>query len=229
VTTHLIISPLSVPSTFRVEPLFEDVFLCVLGRKLKHRKASLTMNEYLSFRHIAVETQPSQQSLIDRPLGEAGLQRRLAVHLPYLFAAIRMPETTDLALTMPARIAEPVTALHDLVSLKAPKEIPSIRYSMVWHPRFESDPLHMWLRETVRQIFVLPLASRLVLAWRLLFTNPQSPFRECENEGPRYSPHVQERKRMTPVIGFVSVTFSRAWMRHSLSRSVTTARINVST
>jgi hypothetical protein len=24
---------------------------------------------------------------------------------------------------------------------------------MVWHPRFESDPLHMWLRETVRQIF----------------------------------------------------------------------------
>ena len=25
--------------------------------------------------------------------------------------------------------------------------------SMVWHPRFVSDPLHMWLRETLRQIF----------------------------------------------------------------------------
>ena len=153
VTTHLILSPLSVPSTFRVEPLFEDVFACVLGRKLKHRKASLTMKDYLSFRHISVETQPNQQSLIDRPLGEAGFQRRLAVRLPYLLAAIRMLETTDLALTMPARIAAPVAELHDLVSLKTPKEIPPIRYSMVWHPRFESDPLHMWLRETVRQIF----------------------------------------------------------------------------
>jgi DNA-binding transcriptional LysR family regulator len=54
---------------------------------------------------------------------------------------------------MPARIAGPVAELHNLVRLKTPKEIPPIRYSMVWHPRFESDPLHMWLRETVRQIF----------------------------------------------------------------------------
>ena len=153
VTTHLILSPLSGPSTFRVEPLFEDVFVCVLGRKLKHRKASLTMTEYLSFRHISVETQPNQQSLIDRPLGEAGFQRRIAVQLPYILAAIRMLETTDLALTLPARIAGPLSALHDLVALKAPKEIPPIRYAMVSHPRFESDPLHMWLRETVRHLF----------------------------------------------------------------------------
>jgi hypothetical protein len=81
------------------------------------------MKDYLSFRHISVETQSNQQSLIDRPLGEAGLQRGLAVHLPYVLAAIRMLETTDLALTMPARIAESMAALHDLVSLKAPKEI----------------------------------------------------------------------------------------------------------
>jgi LysR family transcriptional regulator, nod-box dependent transcriptional activator len=153
VTTHLILSPLSAPSTFRSEPLFDDVFLCVLGRKLKHSRASLTMKDYLSFRHISVELQPNLQSLIDRPLGEAGLQRRLAVHVPYFLAALRMLETTDLALTIPARLAEPMAALHNLKRLKAPKEIPPIRYSMVWHPRFESDPLHRWLRETVRQIF----------------------------------------------------------------------------
>jgi DNA-binding transcriptional LysR family regulator len=152
-TTHLILSPLAVPSTFRVEPLFEDVLICVPGRKLTHRKTSLTMKEYLSFRHISVETQPNQQNLIDRSLGEAGLQRRVAVQLPYFLAAIRMLETTDLVLTMPARIAEPVLSLVDLPRLKAPKEIPPIRYSMVWHPRFDSDLLHAWLRETVRQIF----------------------------------------------------------------------------
>jgi hypothetical protein len=37
------------------------------------------MKEYLSFRHISVETQTHQQNLIDRSLGEAGLQRRVAV------------------------------------------------------------------------------------------------------------------------------------------------------
>ena len=151
--THLILSPLAVPSAFRVEPLFEDTFLCVLGRKLKRGKASITLKEYLSFRHISVETQLNQQNLIDRSLGEAGLQRRVIVHLPYFLAAIRMLKTTDLVLTMPARIAEPMLARLDLPRLKAPKEIPPIRYSMVWHPRFDSDFRHAWLRGTVRQIF----------------------------------------------------------------------------
>ena len=162
VATHLILSPLAVPSTLRVEPLFEDTFLCVLGRRLRCGKTSLTMKEYLSFCHISVETEPNQQNLIDRSLGEAGLQRRVAVHLPYFLAAIRMLETTDLVLTMPARIADPVLALLDLPRLKAPREIPPIRYSMVWHPRFDSDLLHAWLRETVRQIFRPPVRERMM-------------------------------------------------------------------
>jgi DNA-binding transcriptional LysR family regulator len=150
---HLILSPLAVPSTFRVKPLFEDAFLCVLGRALRRGKGSITMKEYLSFRHLSVETQPHQQNHIERTLGERGLQRRVVVHLPYFLAAIRVLESTDLVLTMPTRTAEPVPTLLDLPRLKAPKEIPPIRYSMVWHPRFDSDLLHVWLRQTVRQIF----------------------------------------------------------------------------
>jgi DNA-binding transcriptional LysR family regulator len=160
VAIHLILSPLAVPSTLRVEPLFEDIFLCVPGRRLQRGRTPITMTEYLSFRHISVETQPNQQNLIDRSLGEAGLQRRIAVHLPYFLAAIHMLETTDLVLTMPARIAEPMRRLFALPLLKAPKEIPPIRYSMVWHPRFESDLLHVWLRETVREIFRTPARDR---------------------------------------------------------------------
>jgi LysR family transcriptional regulator, nod-box dependent transcriptional activator len=150
---HLILSPLAVPSTFRVEPLFEDTFLCVLGRGLSRGKGSVTMKEYLSFRHLSVETQPNPQNHIERALGERGLQRRVAVHLPYFLAAIRMLESTDLVLTMPTRITEPAPTLLDLRCVNAPREISPIRYSMVWHPRFDSDLLHVWLRRTVGQIF----------------------------------------------------------------------------
>jgi len=69
--THLILSPLAVPATHRVELLFEDVFLCVLGRKLSRGKGTLKMKEYLSFRHISIETPPSQQPLMDCLLGES--------------------------------------------------------------------------------------------------------------------------------------------------------------
>jgi DNA-binding transcriptional LysR family regulator len=107
VTTHLILSPLSVPATFRAEPLFDDVFVCVLGRKLKHRKASLTMKDYLSFRHISVETQPNQQNLIDRLLEKLVCSAVWLSIFPTSSRPFSILETTDLALTMPARIAEP--------------------------------------------------------------------------------------------------------------------------
>ena len=159
--THLILSPRAVASTFRVEPLFEDAFVCVLGRGLRRGKGAITMKEYLGFRHIALEAHPNQQNHIDRALGESGLRRRVSVHLPYYLAAIRMLESTDLVLTMPARISAPVPALLDLPRLNAPKEIPPIRYSMVWHPRFDSDSLHVWLRGIVRQIFRPSLSEHI--------------------------------------------------------------------
>ncbi len=158
--TQLILSPLAAPATFRFEPLFEDSFVCVAGRKLKRGKGAISMKEYLTFRHVSIETQPNQQNLIDRSLAEAGLRRHVAVHLPYFQAAIRVLEATDLVLTMPARIAEPTLAALNFQSLKAPKEIPHIRYSMVWHPRFDSDLLHIWIRETVHQIFRVPASQQ---------------------------------------------------------------------
>jgi DNA-binding transcriptional LysR family regulator len=158
--TQLILSPLAAPATFRFKPLFEDSFVCLAGRKLKRGKGAISMKEYLTFRHISIETHPNQQNLIDRSLAEAGLQRHVAVHLPYFQAAIRVLEATDLVLTMPARIAEPTLAALNFQRLKAPKEIPHIRYSMVWHPRFDSDLLHTWIRETVHEIFRVPAPSQ---------------------------------------------------------------------
>lgn len=153
VNSYMLFSATPLPSSFCVEPLFEDVFLCLAGRKLKRGKAPMTLKEYLNCRHISVEAQADQQNLIERTFGEAGLKRRLAVQLPYFHAAVRMLETTDLVLTMPARIAEPMLDAFSLQQWKAPKELPRIRYSMAWHPRFESDSLHLWLRETLRQLF----------------------------------------------------------------------------
>ena len=162
--THLILSPLAAPSTFRFEPLFEDSFVCVAGRKLQRGKGSITLDEYLGFRHVSIETQPDQRNLINRSLAEAGVRRHVAVHLPYFQAAIGVLGATDLVLTMPARIAEPTLAALDFPKLKAPKEIPRIRYSMVWHPRFDSDLLHSWIRETVCQIFHAPASQQESIA-----------------------------------------------------------------
>jgi hypothetical protein len=34
--------------------------------------------------------------------------------------------------------------------VKAPNELHSFRFLMAWHPRHNSDPRHVWLREAMR-------------------------------------------------------------------------------
>jgi len=38
-----------------------------------------------------------------------------------------------------------------LVTLEAPRELPAVVHSQWWHPRFDSDPAHQWLRQHVRE------------------------------------------------------------------------------
>jgi hypothetical protein len=40
--------------------------------------------------------------------------------------------------------------LEGIVTLEAPRELPPVEHSMWWHPRFDRDPAHQWLREQVR-------------------------------------------------------------------------------
>lgn len=153
---HLILSAVPVPSPLRIEPLFDDHFVCILGRKLNRADAPLKMKEYLSFRHLSVETRANQQNITDRALGESGLRRRIGLRLPYILPALLALETTDMVLTIPARIAGSIKRQSNLRCVKAPQEIPAIRHSMVWHPRLDSDLLHAWFRDTLRQIFRTP-------------------------------------------------------------------------
>ena len=148
----LVFSPLATPSTFRVEQLFDDKFVCLLGQEHSCKRRSLPLREYLSYGHISVETQPKQQNLIDRSLAEAGLRRKILLHLPYIIPAVLALENTALVLTIPSRLAKEVIGRYRIRQVAAPSEVQTFQYSMVWHPRLEREALHCWFREVVRQV-----------------------------------------------------------------------------
>ncbi|HEX4170349.1 MAG TPA: hypothetical protein VHZ55_33195 [Bryobacteraceae bacterium] len=43
-----------------------------------------------------------------------------------------------------------VTANRKLRLVKAPQELHPFYFLMAWHPRLNSDPRHLWLREAIR-------------------------------------------------------------------------------
>ncbi len=147
----LVFSPLSVPPTFRVEPLFQERFVCLSRKRFASGKRAIAMAHYLKCRHISVETEPNQQNLVDRALSELGIRRNITLRVPFLLPALQVLLHSDLLLTTPFRLARLAQESTALSTARAPAELPTFQYTSVWHPRLEREPLQAWFRTLVSQ------------------------------------------------------------------------------
>ena len=99
------LTPIPVPASLEGEVLFEEDFVCVLGSQRKRPASRLTLKQYLDAPHAIVNVLAGQQTLVDRPLAELGLRRRVALIVPFFVPATLAILDTDLILTIPRRLA----------------------------------------------------------------------------------------------------------------------------
>jgi hypothetical protein len=59
---------------------------------------------------------------------------------------------TDLVLTAPAMLVDYFAHLVPLRVLKPPIALPSYPEEMYWHERYDADPAHSWLRQTIARV-----------------------------------------------------------------------------
>jgi DNA-binding transcriptional LysR family regulator len=141
------------PDHLRSERLFTDRFVCLVaaGHPLAGRE-SLDLDEYLGCRHLIIDLVDGRQPAIDRVLGAHGTPRRAGLTLPVHATGPLALVGTDLVLTMPGRLVGIYAGTGAVRVLDAPPEIDTMAYSMTWHPRLDFDPVHRWLRDTVREV-----------------------------------------------------------------------------
>jgi DNA-binding transcriptional LysR family regulator len=145
----LVFSPIAAPPPLRVQLLYNEEFVCVLANTHPYKGKTLTIKKYLELKHVVIETQPGQQTLVDRSLTEGGYRRNIWLKLPYFIPAIAALQDTDYVLTCPSRLAKQMLSRYALHAIKAPPEIPAFSYFMFWHPRLTDENLHSWFREFV--------------------------------------------------------------------------------
>jgi DNA-binding transcriptional LysR family regulator len=136
------------PTTLETAVLFNLDFVCLVGSRLRVPKRRFTLGQYLECWHVLVETWDGQQTLVDRPLAQLGVKRRVALSLPFFvpFSIAR----TDLVLTVPRKLARFVATLPGIRLVEPPAAIKPFPYFMAWHPRVASEPAHIWFREQLR-------------------------------------------------------------------------------
>jgi DNA-binding transcriptional LysR family regulator len=143
---------LSSSEGLRQETLLTDEYVCLVrrGHPLARRK-QVRIDDYATHGHLAY----TPIGFVPRPMSEAvpGLETTSGIRasVPYLLALPEVVRGTDLVATVPRRLLSAPIDLSDIVTLEAPPELPAVVESLWWHPRFDSDPAHQWLRERVHE------------------------------------------------------------------------------
>ena len=127
----------------------KTVVLVRRGHPLVKRR-KLTLETYLQLEHIQTSSRRRGPGLEDVELSRQGLQRRIRLRCQHYFAACRVVSETDLALTMPERLARIVNQQFNNQLLPFPLEMPSLDIYLYWHANVDNDPANQWLRDQIR-------------------------------------------------------------------------------
>ncbi len=138
----------------RVGTLYSDEVVCLM--RMDHPMASerrLSLARYLRLQHLLPHVAAAPRSgPIDGALAEAGYMRRIAATVPEFNLAPYVLTRSDLVFTTARRFAEHYAATLPLRIVRAPAELPPMRFYQLWHERGQTSPANRWLREQVNVV-----------------------------------------------------------------------------
>jgi DNA-binding transcriptional LysR family regulator len=139
------------PPELRTRLLLTDRFVCVVRTGHPAIKRRLSLAQFVALEHVQVAPRGKPGGYLDDQLAERGLQRRVVLAVPFFLAALRLTAETDYVLTISERIARVMAPCLGLRILEPPLELRPYGLRLVWHPRFDRDAGHQWLREQLLQ------------------------------------------------------------------------------
>lgn len=132
----------------RLQALFHDRFVGVVRPGHPLAGEAVTAARFAAFPHLSVSRRGRFAGPIDSALSALGLERFVAMAVANFADALSIVRTSDHVATVPARLTGAARAgLH---SFDLPVKTDALAISLAWHPRFDADPAHRWLRATVR-------------------------------------------------------------------------------
>ncbi|WP_282355735.1 LysR family transcriptional regulator [Pontibacterium granulatum] len=128
--------------------------VCVMDQNNPLAK-DMTLESYVHSRHGMVSITGKGPGWMDEVLKSMGLSRRLSLRLSSFMSVADFCEDTDLVFALPERLAEHVCKDRRLVRRPLPKGIPKsdIRFYLYWHERHHHDPMCIWVRQKISQLF----------------------------------------------------------------------------
>ncbi|MEO8544526.1 MAG: LysR family transcriptional regulator [Burkholderiaceae bacterium] len=134
----------------RAQALFRDRFIGVVHEGHALAEGKITAARYARGRHVLVSRRGLDKGPIDDALAALALQRQISTVVSGFASALALARATDLIASVPERHTG--TLRSGMFSFALPVALPEITLSLLWHPRFQADPAHQWLRGCVLEV-----------------------------------------------------------------------------
>lgn len=128
----------------------EDHPVCVMSTN--HPLATsefLSLDDFLRYNHVSVIGGGDKDSFVNVALAERGLKRRVQFTVPFFSSALTTICCTEMLLVIPEHIAISMQRNFSVTYFPLPFDTPKQKYWLIWHPKYQNDISHQWLRETV--------------------------------------------------------------------------------
>lgn len=139
------------PSGFRIKTVLKEHFVCVCAKKNPYLKTKLTVDDYVRAKHLQIEVPPGVFAPVDQYLQTKKRSRQIALRVGNFLTPGLILDETELLLTCPSSLAAAYADMYGLVVTDLPFRVPAIETKMVWHETNQSDPFHLWLRDSLTQ------------------------------------------------------------------------------
>ncbi len=142
----------SIGPEIRMQTLLRDRFVAVVRRGHPLLKGRMSARRFAAAAHVSASRRGLSHGPIDDALAAQGLSRRVRFVVPGFHAAMLTAAASDIVAAVPLAVAATAVRLGLKVRyLDLPVATPAIVIAQAWHPRFDKDSGHRWLRQAVRK------------------------------------------------------------------------------
>jgi DNA-binding transcriptional LysR family regulator len=132
--------------------LATDSYLVMFNAKKVHLKPPISLEDYVRLPHVLTSLRRGERGVVDEALEKLGLSRKIALVTPRFVAVPFLVAGAAVVTTMHARLARYFAEELDLSLSPPPVELPQLTTSLLWHASYDTDPAHIWLRETIIRV-----------------------------------------------------------------------------
>ncbi|MBB5360037.1 DNA-binding transcriptional LysR family regulator [Rhodanobacter sp. ANJX3] len=143
----------SMGAEVHVQTLFTTKFVGLARDDHPIFQKEITPERFALYDQISVSRRGRATGPIDTSLQALGLSRQVSLVVPTFHSGVFMLETSDLILALPEHVAWAVQRMGIRArAFSLPLPLETVVIVQGWHPRFQSDGAHRWLRRIVREI-----------------------------------------------------------------------------